>query len=935
MANDYHLEELGPRAFEQLAVALAAATFGPGVEVYGSGKDGGREATIDGRIEWDAGETAWDGYTVIQAKQCENPRSPADNLLWLQGQIHRELNTWMDTTSKRERFPNYVLFISNVRLSASQGGGVDQIRDYAGREIKRNHALGKSDTPHSRGLRKIKVWHRDTLNALISGNQGVRAAFPALLTVGDLLTRLRTLPGIVDPETLTPVLRDHAVSTLRNDRWIRFGEAGGLQARQSVDRVVVDLPVQTGDGSSKRALDISLELGNAILRRSVWPADQPRHLVITGAAGNGKSTIARYLTQVYRARFLEGDTVTPAADVIMNETATSLERLHLSAPSSRRWPLNVSLPAMAKDMGPDGGPSMIRWLSQQVTNRASIEILPATLEKWLQAWPSVLFLDGFDEVTAPSLRQRVVDEIAELVDHADNLDADLFIVVTTRPTGYTERIMPAEFAQIDLDYFTISEAVAYGRHVTTQRLHDDVSMQEQVLERFDRAASAPATERLIKTPLQVLILTFILENLGDLPATRYELFWSYYDTVYKREQEKPTAHRSFLRGHRDDITELHERVGLLLHTHSENTDEPQARLPLTSLRQLAHDRMIEVGHDDIDEADDLADRIIDIATTRLVLLAADQDETVSFEVRSLQELMAARALVNGDDDTIFKNLTATAPSPHWRNTWLFAAGKLFTESDHRRTLVLDIVNGFDHSSNDWPGWLYPVGSELAAHLLDDGMAESKPTALKALVTIALRCLHGPMPKEFAAVAAGLSYAAKHKALHALIRNELRAAFAGSPTTAGVASMLMLESSGITMVPGQPSPSAVKRIAQIWQYTPPKGPTTKIGKLLRKPLSDLHDKPGAALLESVLDECDKLALFKMPDGSLWPAAVPASFDGRRLNTVLDDPDASTLLDLCLGDLDPLHWTARSLLAQAVSSARSRRPVNGELVVKYLH
>ena len=51
---------------------------------------------------------------------------------------------------------------------------------------------------------------------------------------------------------------------------------------------------------------------------------------------------------------------------------------------------------------------------------------------------------------------------------------------------------------------------------------------------------------------------------------------------------------------------------------------------------------MEVGHEEHD-ARDLADRILDVATQRLVLLVADEEETVSFDVRSLQELMAARA----------------------------------------------------------------------------------------------------------------------------------------------------------------------------------------------------------------------------------------------------------------------------------------------------
>lgn len=328
---------------------------------------------------------------MIQAKQREHVAPPAENLSWLKGQVRDELNAWMDTKSKRDRFPQYVLFITNVRLSAEVAtGGVDQIQAYVD-ELVRDHGAGNNvDTPSKRGLRAVKVWHRDKLNALIANNQSIRAAFPAILTVGDVLTRLYALPGSINADDLAPVLREQASSTLRNDRWIRFGEAGGL-SRQSVERVIVDLPARVGDRARAPVLGACLERGNLVLRRSVSQAGS-RHLVVTGAAGNGKSTLATYLTQVYRSCFLrdEGDLPATANEVIAG-TSASLERLNLSAPTNRRWPLNVSLPDMAKAMGPSGGPNLLRWLAQQITERASIEVQPVALWPWLQPWPCVLF----------------------------------------------------------------------------------------------------------------------------------------------------------------------------------------------------------------------------------------------------------------------------------------------------------------------------------------------------------------------------------------------------------------------------------------------------------------------------------------------------------------------------------------------------------------
>jgi len=68
----YDLERIDPKTFEQIGVVLARHVLGPGVEAYGDGADGGREATFQGRVEWSnspgGSVDVWDGYVVIQAK---------------------------------------------------------------------------------------------------------------------------------------------------------------------------------------------------------------------------------------------------------------------------------------------------------------------------------------------------------------------------------------------------------------------------------------------------------------------------------------------------------------------------------------------------------------------------------------------------------------------------------------------------------------------------------------------------------------------------------------------------------------------------------------------------------------------------------------------------------------------------------------------------
>ncbi|WP_293003312.1 hypothetical protein, partial [Mycobacterium sp.] len=831
MASDWALEELGPRAFEQLAVALAAAVIGPKIEVYGSGKDGGREATYDSPIDWPqiadgahCPDRAWTGYTVVQAKQRERVVSPSDDLNWLKKQIHDELNDW--DAGKRKRLPRNLLFVTNVRLSAQiEVGGVDQVNKFIKSELDRDRhdAAGQlMATLRLRGLTEVFVWHRDTLNALISDHPGIRDAFPALLTVGDILTRLAALPGKIDPEHLAPILIGHAQNTLRHEQWLRFDEAGDSpETRHPIDRIIVDLPARDPDGHRHYSvLDRVMRRADQIVRASVWHSSHPRHLVITGAPGNGKSTLAKYLTQVYRARFAAGEANEASITDLITRTAESLQRIGVTAPTSPRWPLHAELAKMATEMGPEGGPSIKRWLADRVTERAGVVIQPVTLDAWIKTWPTLLVLDGLDEVTAPALRHRIIDEITGLLEHADAVDADLLIIITTRRTGYTERIHPEHFDQLDLDYLTLEEAAEYGHHITNQRLDDEAPHRELVLARLDTAIANPAMERLLQTPLQVLILTIILGSTGTLPTSRYLLFWGYYETVFKREAEKHTTYRSFFRTHRDDITDLHQRVGLLMQIDCESTGETHARLPRAELHNLARQHMLDNGHSET-AATEFADRIFDVATQRLVLLTTDEDDTVSFEVRSLQELMAACALVEGNDDAIRTNLTAAANSPHWRNTWLFAAGRLFDGGRHRRELVIDIVDHCDEDGH-WPAWLYPAAAELAAYLLEDGLAASKPNDQRRLIETTLRCLNGPVPLEPQVIALGLKIAASLHPLHlAHIRNALATAQAASGVRRAVAHMLMHYQQYSSRIPGSYTTEDLQRAADMWRYQIPR------------------------------------------------------------------------------------------------------------------
>lgn len=919
LAKDYPLEELSPRAFEQLSVALGLQILGDGVEVFGSGPDGGREATFTGTVNWsqsdNIGDDLWHGYVILQAKQREHPGTSAQNLSWLRQQISDELDNWADSGSKRGRFPDYLLVVTNVRLSSTPGnGGIDRINNYVKERLMASIPGSKGkDSLFVRGLKDIKVWHRDQLNGFLTKYDGIRKAFKGLLTVGDITARLGALNGLLDPEEFQPVMLAHAKKTLGTERWVNFSEAGG-QSRQSVENIVIDLAAESNaDWRRVTVVQEVMDRAELVLKPSVDHG--VRHIVLTGQPGSGKSTITLFLAQMYRVAFTADESLTTTMREVHDGTKGALQRLDISGPRNHRWPIRVNLAKYADEIGPSGDKTLLRWMSERIAERADVDILPNALGRWIQHWPSLVLLDGLDEVTAPEVRPRVLDAIRAFVEETEAEDADVLVVVTTRPTGYTERLMPDRFDQFNLRYLDEKAAVDYGRHITSRRLADDLDRRDQVIERFERHATDAAMLRLMKTPLQVLIMTLILERFGSLPANRYELFWRYFETIYDRESAKFTNLANLLTEQRREIVDLHEDVGLELQVHAENSTESRSIISKSRLRELAASRLRELGNDPGAELDRIADQIVRAATDRLVLLVPAENEGVSFEIRSLQELMAARALSKGKDEEIRSRLTTAAPSPHWRYTLVFLTGKLFYEgADHQRDMVAEVIESFDQHPR-WPGWLCPVGPEFAANLLDDGLAAKAPRWRRRLIDVALRSLNGPVPPGMNMIATGLS-AADDKKDHMHIRNELRTALAGIKRSQEVARTLLASGSFGVRTPRE------ERVSQLGNTQDPR----PVSELLAEHVPELGLTPDEQdSIGAVLEELERHGLTEtasVTDG----LSVPQR-SGKLPLTIaaLRDEDLNLALELLFGALLPEHWSAAAELSYAVWPEISRIPV----------
>ncbi len=739
----------------------------------------------------------WDGYTVFQVKQKEQIDSVNQkNAGWLWGQVKRELETWADPAKGRNPVPNYMVIISNVPLTPYPGsGGIDSLNqnianfirsfDDASRDV--DDGQGRRARQHRMSrIRGWRIWDGNQIDALITKHQGVRRNFKAFLTVGDLFASLAAVTDRLPIQELEPGLRNHARTQLTGEHYIYFDEAGyGDGIGTPLEEVAIDLPIASRiDGQPNTVFGYVLGRGERVLKSKPRLVEGPRHIVVVGGPGNGKTTISKFLVQAYRAALLiDADNLSADHLAIIDGTRSTLEGMgHAGLPKHRRWPMRIDLAEYAAEQGLDEEATLMRWIAHKVSKRSNLgEVTPGALDSWMKQWPWFLVLDGLDEVTEPHIRKRLIRQITEFVTDADGDNCDLLVVVTTRPTGYVEKIAPTQFERIDLSHLAIEQAVSYGMRATQVRLKSDLDKIDRIAAQLRQAADSEPLQNLMRTPLQVLIMTIIIEGAGRLAPDRYSLFWGYYETVSRRERSKVGSFARLLQENNSHILDLHQRVGFELQVRSESSDGAMATMRPDELERVAWQVLDEAGFKPSEADAGLLDKIVLAATHRLVLLAPHGSDGLGFDVRSLQELMAAKRLTTGTPEAIRGRLAIAAASPHWRNTWIFAAGSIFADPRaHEHESLVDLVEHIDEDAPGRLGSVIPIGPALALDLVDDGMARAYPRFFDRLLMESFKILEAPHLTDPLAVARAFVRASRSDRVRVVIADALRAGLGGSP-----------------------------------------------------------------------------------------------------------------------------------------------------------
>jgi hypothetical protein len=605
--SDYDLSGLNTRSFEQLIQALAVKVFGPKIIIFGDGPDGGREATFEDLVPYPSKEQAWNGYGVVQAKFLQRPQGAPKDGEWALQQLRDELAKY-DVPSKSSRrkkaktrsksrvrknirrMPDYYVFVTNAVLTPVGGQGTKDKVYTVLEEFKENV-----------GLKDFDVWDYDKICAYLDGYEDIRHQYDGFISTGDVLAQVMKWLQPRQPD-FKQIIYKFLQEELIADQYANLEQAGrATEDKVPVARVFIDLPTfteqlidppnehdsntpQLPTGFVAEILEIagnrldpaSVNLGGASQNDfGNAPHYDFGRFVLIGGPGQGKTTVSQFICQFFRTVILKdrADWI-PVREVqdILDLVNVQCRSEGIELPKARRFPIRIVLNDFAKELASSStnhSTSVLSYITARIKKRTDEDVTLGDLRLWLKNYPWLIILDGLDEVPASSNRDELLTAIQRFRIEINECNADVLIIATTRPQGYNEDFAPNIYHHEWLAPLSIARAMHYARRLVEVRYAADKDRKERVLARLERAANTEATARLMRSPLQVTIMTTLVGTRGQPPQERWGLFSEYYKVIYQRETEREIPASDILRAYRSDIDRIHNRVGLILQAKSE------------------------------------------------------------------------------------------------------------------------------------------------------------------------------------------------------------------------------------------------------------------------------------------------------------------------------------------------------------------------------
>jgi hypothetical protein len=438
---------------------------------------------------------------------------------------------------------------------------------------------------------------------------------------------------------------------------------------------------------------------------------------LLGVPGQGKSTVSQYLAQLHRSAILPGHMVAdrkpPPPSVTDPKLPIRVDLKDYAAWLSGRDPFGDDEPARLPRRRPKGRRSLDLFLADLCSAFSGGRFVTVEdVQSLLARYPTLLILDGLDEVAEQDLREIVVDEINLTADRMGLLGnrRRFQILVTARPnaSGLPEPDKNT-FQTLALEPLTPRQQRQFmNKWCDVHNIHGRArrSMQRTFL---DRSAHDHVAQ-LADNPMQLTILLFLINRKGDaVPVARTPLYTDYMTALMEREVNREQIHR-------DQVPLVQEITAFLgWHMHSGVETVPSAGR--MTIRDIETTLLIYLRA--VEGPDQETGQLFKAASDRFWALSSKEGNTFEFAVQPVREYFAARFLAEwaGRErrDPLPKQqiLTELIYRPYWMNTARFYAG--FASPNELAGLRYGLESAIDQGR-------HPLQTRAAAWaLLGDGL----------------------------------------------------------------------------------------------------------------------------------------------------------------------------------------------------------------------
>jgi len=670
LVGTYGYENTTPERFQEFCQALLMAEY-QGLQCFPVGQpDGGRDA-------WHP-----DTRTVLQVKFRRNdePESAA----WMIETLEHELPKIKRLISLGAT--KYIM-VTNARGTAHPDAGrIDLVQQWLTNNVS---------------IPAQCLWRNDLDRRFDGAQSSLKFKYPEFLTGQDTIEYAIQMALGPNRERQMRTLKSFVATQFDADAKVKFKQ---VNLSNSLADLFVDIPIRVSHSLLARIIstdntlntdflqsnfalrDIHLALDhdsaamNEIVRRGarvttrfgaaqflLGPIVQkllPK-VVLEGAPGQGKSTLAQYVCQVHRATLLDNKGFLASIPLDYRQ-------------SEFRMPIKIDIRDLATHVASLGeSASLDAFISELVHHESGQQTFTVDdFNDILSRMPILLFMDGLDEVADLDLRRAVVALVRKALARYDALGANLQVVVTSRPSifGNKANLNDSGFATIDLANIDRGLAFDYSHKWAKARgLEPDEAAS--VLSILRDKMELPHIVELTRNPMQLAILLSLIHQVGySLPDQRTDLYRRYLELFLIREAEKTPS----VKKHSAVLISFIQYLAWQLQSQAESAGS-NGSISETQLQELARDYLRAANYP-VELADDLFGGGIE----RIFVLVQRVSGLYEFEVQPLREFFCARHLYETSPVGTYRyqkprgdraqRFEALARNPFWLNVTRFYAG---------------------------------------------------------------------------------------------------------------------------------------------------------------------------------------------------------------------------------------------------------------------